>query len=442
MNNLLTQNTAHQGQARIICSEDSIGIEVSNFNAKEGRLFARKMADEPNCVKTYSSNDKTVRLEVPFNFLPCGAKSRRMTNPRTGVEYSLTVVLSYGQHLTEDDQMFYLSCRYFSNRREIGTVMEVSTYSKSYLVGGRNGPSCEYSLHYGSLNGPLAENARIGDRVFHVMLFSVKVWKCADTSFALKVYDCFIHDGNNRKYKLVDENGCSKDKTILPELIYDPNLNQAFAASRVFKFAETTRMFFNCLLYMCPKSDAACRRSVPPKCGNNRQKRSISQPTVGPSRLFTVNASLPFDRTSAKSLEQAQELSGEFSQLDREHELLAEQALKPFQVFQDSTTTQLPITTTINVIDSTTPELPKSESTNTVSINDRQKTAAILPAPVIELQPIATTLSNNCSNKNSVKVILVGLVACNVILLSVSTIAIAALCRRHNSAQLDLATRT
>lgn len=102
--------------------------------------------------------------------------------------------------MTEDDQMYTLSCRYYSNHKDVGTVLEVSTYTRNYLIGGKNGPSCEYSLHYGSLNGPPAQNAKIGDKVYHE-------WRCADSSFGFKVYDCYVHDGTNNKFKLIDEDG-------------------------------------------------------------------------------------------------------------------------------------------------------------------------------------------------------------------------------------------
>ncbi|KAI6213520.1 Guanylate cyclase [Aphelenchoides besseyi] len=151
-------------QARVICGEDSIGIEL-NVNELDGRIFALRNAENPNCVRHFSTSDRTVRLEIPFNFQICGIKSRRMVHPRPGLEYSITMIVSRDQkHMTEDDRMFALSCRYYTNHRNVGTVMEVSTYSKSYLVGGRNGPACEYSLHYGSLNGPPATNAKIGDK--------------------------------------------------------------------------------------------------------------------------------------------------------------------------------------------------------------------------------------------------------------------------------------
>ncbi|KAH7696616.1 CRE-CUTL-22 protein, partial [Aphelenchoides avenae] len=100
-------------------------------------------------------------------------------------------------------------------------------------------------------------------------------WRCEDINYAVKVYECFVHDGGKRRYMLIDEEGCSKDQSIMPDLTYDANLAAAYTASKVFKFAETSKMYFNCLLYMCPKSDVACRQSMPPKC-EARQKRSIS----------------------------------------------------------------------------------------------------------------------------------------------------------------------
>uniref|UniRef100_A0AC34R965 ZP domain-containing protein n=1 Tax=Panagrolaimus sp. JU765 TaxID=591449 RepID=A0AC34R965_9BILA len=125
-----------------------------------------------------------------------------------------------------------------------------------------------YSLRVNSLDGPPADNAQLGDRVFHV-------WECATQNYAVKVYECFVHDGANRRYMLIDENGCSKDRAIMPELIYDPNLNFIYAPSPVFKFSDSNKMFFNCLLYMCPKTDPKCRKAVPPSCGI-RSKRFSS----------------------------------------------------------------------------------------------------------------------------------------------------------------------
>jgi hypothetical protein len=54
-NTILSHRNSFDGQARIICSDDSIGVEVTNVDAKTGRLFASRFADNPNCVKHYTS---------------------------------------------------------------------------------------------------------------------------------------------------------------------------------------------------------------------------------------------------------------------------------------------------------------------------------------------------------------------------------------------------
>ena len=59
----------------------------------------------------------------------------------------------------------------------------------------------------------------------------------------------------------------------MPELTYDANLNLVYAQSKVFKFSDSNKMYFNCLLYMCPKNDIMCKNSVPPACGKAAKSR-------------------------------------------------------------------------------------------------------------------------------------------------------------------------
>uniref|UniRef100_A0A914QBY0 ZP domain-containing protein n=1 Tax=Panagrolaimus davidi TaxID=227884 RepID=A0A914QBY0_9BILA len=96
--------------------------------------------------------------------------------------------------------LYNLVCRYFAHENSVGTVMEIAPYSKTYLIGDNNTPNCHYSLHINSLGGPTAENAQLGDKVYHE-------WKCETHTYAIKVYECYVHDGNNRRYMLIDENG-------------------------------------------------------------------------------------------------------------------------------------------------------------------------------------------------------------------------------------------
>ncbi|KAI1720633.1 zona pellucida-like domain-containing protein [Ditylenchus destructor] len=231
------------------------------------------------------------------------------TFPDSSVEYMQKFVLSYGDvHMTEDDQVFTVRCRYnMAGEETIGTVMEISPFEETLIIQNATRfprleegisdeaierhnsekpsilPLCNYTLHINSFNGPLAESAKLGDKVFHK-------WKC-DKSYFVKVYECYVHDGSNRRYMLVDERGCSTDSSIMPDVVYDSTLGFIYAPSWVFKFTNASRMYFNCLLYVCPKNDTECRKTVLPSCKHRklstREKRSE---LLWRRKAFTIGA--------------------------------------------------------------------------------------------------------------------------------------------------------
>uniref|UniRef100_A0A914YFR7 ZP domain-containing protein n=1 Tax=Panagrolaimus superbus TaxID=310955 RepID=A0A914YFR7_9BILA len=81
----------------------------------------------------------------------------------------------------------------------------------------------------------------------------------------------------------------------MPELTYDANLNLVYAQSKVFKFSDSNKMHFNCLLYICPKNDVMCKNSVPPACGAGKKARGkrFSSLRNGVHELM-LNSSTPF----------------------------------------------------------------------------------------------------------------------------------------------------
>uniref|UniRef100_A0A1I8AM86 ZP domain-containing protein n=1 Tax=Steinernema glaseri TaxID=37863 RepID=A0A1I8AM86_9BILA len=207
------------------------------------------------------------RFEVPLNSLTCGVKASKKNPPPGGMEYSVNIVLSYNHmYLTEDDLMYNVKCSYPSAEKAVGTMYEASLLPRASAVGEIAAPVCNYSLHMGSLNGPSPSTALIGQKVYHK-------WQCNTQDFSLKVYRCYVHNGQQKKYLLVDDEGCSLDPSILPELVYDRELNYVYATSSVFRFTDTSKVYFNCLLYMCPKGEPSCQKNIPPKCYSSGLKR-------------------------------------------------------------------------------------------------------------------------------------------------------------------------
>lgn len=87
----------------------------------------------------------------------------------------------------------------------LGRSISFSTYSITYLSDELKTPTCEYTLHTGSLHGPKAANAQLGDKVFHE-------WKCDTKNFAIKIYECYVHDGGDKRYMIIDEHGQALDR--------------------------------------------------------------------------------------------------------------------------------------------------------------------------------------------------------------------------------------
>uniref|UniRef100_A0A915D815 ZP domain-containing protein n=1 Tax=Ditylenchus dipsaci TaxID=166011 RepID=A0A915D815_9BILA len=310
-----TTDSSRQTTAKIFCSKESIGIEISNATAsqlnvplvrKPLRIFASRRLNESACVQNILADaDEVIKFELPLQTSKCGVVSRsNLTGER---EYYVRLVISYDNtQITEDDQFLDLHCRYSSvNYGYANTSIQISSFSKTTLNGNGNisksenpervglaignsssmftSPFCNYSLHINSYNGPLADNAQLGDKVYHK-------WKC-DEKF--RVYECFVHDGANRRHLLIDEHGCSVDPSIMPDLVYDSKLDFVYAPSWVFKFTNSTKMFFNCLLYMCPKSDSNCN-GTRPICKRSRSfRRNKRSELQWRRKLFTIGANGP-----------------------------------------------------------------------------------------------------------------------------------------------------
>uniref|UniRef100_A0A0N5BJ76 ZP domain-containing protein n=1 Tax=Strongyloides papillosus TaxID=174720 RepID=A0A0N5BJ76_STREA len=229
--------------AVILCDNNSIGIKLDIYNFNGGRIFPSRHEGFYKCISYYGKNTSTIIYRLPLNASECGVWNFRKSDKFMSVEYTITVIVSFHlQRLTEDDKLYNLKCVYNSMHQSLNALMEISTFSKTNLIKEEGVPDCHYSLRKNSIDGPSIGKVNIGERVFHT-------WKCNNPSFAMKVYQCYVGNGSNKKYLIVDETGCSKDTDILPDLVYSKTLNLVWSEAKVFKFAQSSQMHFSCLIY-------------------------------------------------------------------------------------------------------------------------------------------------------------------------------------------------
>lgn len=216
-----------------MCMEKTVGLAVDTRDPFFGRIFVNGPASL--LLPTLASSRMGPRLvqrprvrpplqlappEGPVRDPPRGLQHARPANrklprregekearkggcqvyPRPGLEFNTMMMVSFHSDLlTETDRVFHVKCQYYETQRSIGSFFEVRFRTLPALLhpfgSGRSWmdwsmlptqiitssfpvPSCKYTLHIQSVNGPMAQFARIGDKVFHR-------WECDSGSLPL-----------------------------------------------------------------------------------------------------------------------------------------------------------------------------------------------------------------------------------------------------------------
>ncbi|KAK5976914.1 ZP domain-containing protein [Trichostrongylus colubriformis] len=188
-------------------------------------------------------------------------RRQRTMHPR-GVSFSFTLVVSFHPFfVTGMDRAFHVRCFFLESVKSLGTEYDVGQLQTETVDQDFQLPDCIYQLHDG-LTGPPVQFAQVGQRVTHR-------WSCEDGSkhiYGLLIHSCVADDGQDNKFELVDDRGCSTDTYLLPQIRYDPKSLSAFTDAHVFKYADKVQLYFTCTVQLCYKHDGGCDGVTPPKC--------------------------------------------------------------------------------------------------------------------------------------------------------------------------------
>uniref|UniRef100_A0A1I7YMQ7 ZP domain-containing protein n=1 Tax=Steinernema glaseri TaxID=37863 RepID=A0A1I7YMQ7_9BILA len=256
------------GEPIVDCMMDRVKITFKTERPFTGRIFVKGMADKHQCVESFSSNSKTsVQFEMANG--QCNMRRSRKVGPeQRGVEQSITVIVSFHDiFITKVDRAYRTTCFYMEADRVVTNRFDVSMLPTTDLIDTARMPTCTYTVRKDSIDGAVVKYARIGEPVFHV-------WRCDSDMFGMIVHSCFVDDGNGEDRKtIIDENGCSIDDSIVPELTYNHETNMAYSEVNVFKFADKVTTYFQCAISTCMISEGMCAGKTPPRCGVSRDVR-------------------------------------------------------------------------------------------------------------------------------------------------------------------------
>ncbi|VDO22734.1 unnamed protein product [Brugia timori] len=186
-----------------------------------------------------------------------------------GVIVATSVLISFHPHyVTAGDRIYLLRCLHTrSSDKSLfpGSVAPLTT-STDVFQGSTSIPQCEYQIR-NLKNNEIVNEAIIGEMVRHRWSCSVR----SDQDLCLVITNCFLI-ASDSKHQLIDNKGCSTDRTVLPDLIYIDNLNVEQNVS-VFGVADKPYVYFQCQVSLLPSKAHQCPK---PNCpSNHRNQRDL-----------------------------------------------------------------------------------------------------------------------------------------------------------------------
>ncbi|CAJ0599467.1 unnamed protein product [Cylicocyclus nassatus] len=259
------------------CGIDKIFVDVETVKPFTGRLFVQGEADNSECVKIPS--DSSTRLSFVLPIGACNMRRQRTMRPR-GVSFSFTLVISFHRlFVTGVDRSFHIKCFFLESVKSLDSQLGLKDLTTEVIEQQYQLPDCYYDLTDGTDDSSL-KYAQVGQRVTHK-------WTCNEESSAIYgflIHSCYTDDGQENKFELVDDRGCSTDTYLLPHIHYDENKLSASTTADVFKYADKGQLYFTCTVQLCYKHDGGCDGMTPPSCSS--ESRSSSKPTYSPTEDY------------------------------------------------------------------------------------------------------------------------------------------------------------
>ncbi|KAJ1360372.1 hypothetical protein KIN20_019325 [Parelaphostrongylus tenuis] len=238
----------------IECGHGKLSVAVSTQKQPPSHVFAKGHFNRPEC--SFRNTTQAV-----FDFEKCDINRKREVNPR-GMAFSMTIVVQlHPLFITKVDRAFHVRCFYIEAEKAVGAQIGVNELATAVVSSESAKPTCRYTLHKESSNGPLVKLAQVGDLIYHV-------WDCPSEVYGMMIHDCSIVDGQGNNHTVIDSQGCSTDTFLMPELTYSSDLTKSFTAASAFNFPDQQSVYFNCQVRICYKLDDGCAHITPPRCGS------------------------------------------------------------------------------------------------------------------------------------------------------------------------------
>ncbi|UMM18465.1 hypothetical protein L5515_014522 [Caenorhabditis briggsae] len=316
-------------EPEVSCQSGFMALKVNTEKSPPSHVFVKGHFRKEGCSFSNTAN-------ATFDFSKCDVMRQREANPK-GMAYTATVVVQlHPLFTTKVDRAYKLRCFYKEAEKSVGAEVSVSDPTPIQLEDESPQPTCSYTIHKESPNGPIAKFAQLGDVLYHV-------WECDSETYQMEVYNCDVIGGEEYSKKVIGENGCSEDIYIMPNLIYNENRTKAFVNSNAFNFPDQNNVRISCKISVCATLSGTCHQ---PKC--DASASSIDE-------ISPIGRELARDELITTPMPTSSELPSSTSAPSTTTTSASTTTSAPTTTTTTmTTTTELPTTTMTQVLDPTT----------------------------------------------------------------------------------------
>uniref|UniRef100_A0A7E5A225 ZP domain-containing protein n=1 Tax=Panagrellus redivivus TaxID=6233 RepID=A0A7E5A225_PANRE len=270
----IAESNSVVGEPFITCGADAIYAKWRTNKTFTGHVNVR-YAPNKFCYQVLVTNNQ-IELLVPHQ--DCLVNRIRSLTP-PGLILETSVLISFHpQFVTTGDRVYLLKCLHAKPKKHNSNTVTTATLTlpKGVPFDGNLtdasdwAPSnesetsnlrCQYRITDSIAGGPI-DSAEVGAEVDHS-------WQCENVPAGqcLVVTNCLLKTFDSQ-YEIIDNNGCSKDKRVMPELKY-LNESSVSARVRIFGVAQRPNIHFQCQLNLLPHDPRGqCYR---PSCSRSRR---------------------------------------------------------------------------------------------------------------------------------------------------------------------------
>uniref|UniRef100_A0A0K0FFD5 Chitin-binding type-2 domain-containing protein n=1 Tax=Strongyloides venezuelensis TaxID=75913 RepID=A0A0K0FFD5_STRVS len=257
---------------KIDCKNNELRVVLEVPKSYQGIFTTKNHLNDSTCSRKVPLEIGHGNKQLGFIFKKneCGLDIVH-NNKLNGNNYSISMnIFKDDREIGDDNKDYLVQC--FSPNKDIE-----NNGKKSVFDGNRTDvepPTCQYSLHRDSIDGPIVNLAVIGQTIYHK-------WEChggenIEDYYEMFIHKCFVGTYDKKNiFKMVDDDGCSTKNATIDSIIYDNDKMIAYAKSQVFSLEDIEHLKFSCKIGLCSRKNGDCDKITPPQC-NNTDENSIS----------------------------------------------------------------------------------------------------------------------------------------------------------------------